>query len=730
MIIEKSWNAFALWVLLTVLPSVAFADVYYADTNGDGVTDEINTYSDYFTIYHPNLGVYRYFYVGTSYSFFRTVDLDGTPGAEVVLHQGQFLHVFNDLTGSQRGYDIGATGIPMTTGQANGLAGEEIIGFTNQGLFVVDVIRGLVSEYGLQPDLPIFNPYLSVSMPKIADTNGNGGEEIVMLRSDNRVVNVDHTNGTVAVRDVSVTTPGWITTSNLYDIADTDGKAGGEVILWRNDNAVIVLSDINGYMGMNIYPQPGLFNFSGLADTDSVLGTEIILSRNDFVVSIIRDRTGGISNYHVIQAFDVEDIGGYDGGVGADVCYATVLSDPVYRYAIIDKSGTKILVSSCNAQNQPPVASAGSALSVSPGANVTLNAQASYDPDGRIVQYSWRQTAGPAATLRGVSIATPEFVMPIVSTTTTLTFEVMVEDNKGAGGIATVTVSVVAPGVPASLTVPATSASGNYNITWAAVSGTVTHYQLQEATDGGFTVPTVVYSGASLSSSLTGKNNGTYYYRVRACNGTVCSAYTTGTNGVVVIIPLPSMPSNITVPATSTGTHAVSWGAATGTVTHYELQEAIDSSFTAPTLGYLGPSLSGPITGKTSGTYYYRVRACNNTGCSNYITGSNGVVVIAPPGMPSSITVPATNNTGSYLISWGAATGIVANYELQESSNQNFRCGFNNNSCAVYIIPDLNYSISGKTDGTYYYRVRACNNVGCSNYRTGTNGLIVLRSGM
>ena len=43
----------------------------------------------------------------------------------------------------------------------------------------------------------------------------------------------------------------------------------------------------------------------------------------------------------------------------------------------------------------------------------------------------------------------------------------------------------------------------------------------------------------------------------------------------------------------------------------YDLEEDTSASFTAPTNVYTGASTSFNVTGKTSGTFYYRARANN-----------------------------------------------------------------------------------------------------------------------
>lgn len=105
-----------------------------------------------------------------------------------------------------------------------------------------------------------------------------------------------------------------------------------------------------------------------------------------------------------------------------------------------------------------------------------------------------------------------------------------------AAGNRTQMVSGTLPGVPAAITVPSSSASGSYAISWGASTGTVTAYQLYEATNTSFAGQQLVYNGTALSTALSGRASGTYHYRVRACFDEDCSAYRTGSNGVTVAI--------------------------------------------------------------------------------------------------------------------------------------------------------------------------------------------------
>jgi hypothetical protein len=172
--------------------------------------------------------------------------------------------------------------------------------------------------------------------------------------------------------------------------------------------------------------------------------------------------------------------------------------------------------------------------------------------------------------------------------------------------------------------VPATSSTGNYQVSWGASSGAVS-YDLEESTSPTFGSTINIYTGANLSFNVAGKQNGTYYYRVRAKNSWANTAWTTGTNGCVVTLFQP--PATVNVPATSTtGYYMVSWSSVAGAVS-YDLEEDTDLNFTNPIQHYGLTNASFNVMGKTDGTYYYRARAFDGSTSSNWTLGGNGCVV-------------------------------------------------------------------------------------------------------
>lgn len=105
------------------------------------------------------------------------------------------------------------------------------------------------------------------------------------------------------------------------------------------------------------------------------------------------------------------------------------------------------------ATNRSPTANGGAAQTVDSGATVTLSGSGT-DTDGTISSYAWTQTVGTAVALSNAATAQTTFTAPTVSSATTLTFSLIVTDNRGASSAASTVNVTVNPLV-----------SGNVNVT-------------------------------------------------------------------------------------------------------------------------------------------------------------------------------------------------------------------------------------------------------------------------
>lgn len=280
------------------------------------------------------------------------------------------------------------------------------------------------------------------------------------------------------------------------------------------------------------------------------------------------------------------------------------------------------------------------------------------------------------------------------------------------GCVVSISVPPVVPAVPALITYPATSGTGNYAVTWAASTG-ATSYQLERSANSGSTW-TPVYSGAALTFSDT-VTNGTYSYRVKATNSAGSSEYRTGSSGCVVSIPappasVPAIPASITYPATSnTGKYTVAWPASSG-ATSYQLERTANNGSTW-TAVYNGTAVSYSES-VANGTYRYRLKATNSAGSSAWRTASSNCVVSIPkptrPAAPASFSYPKSSSTGTYTISWSASSGATS-YQLQRLANDG-------SWKQIYSGTAITYSESVK-NGAYKYRVRATNEAGSSVWK-------------
>jgi hypothetical protein len=99
--------------------------------------------------------------------------------------------------------------------------------------------------------------------------------------------------------------------------------------------------------------------------------------------------------------------------------------------------------------NQSPVADAGpTSIEVTEGATITLDATKSYDPDGHIVKYEWKNGVNadpgcPYGTFVNKNSPTPQFIAPgNIQSDCSNYYEVVVTDNDGKRGVDAILITV------------------------------------------------------------------------------------------------------------------------------------------------------------------------------------------------------------------------------------------------------------------------------------------------
>ncbi|MBD8900351.1 fibronectin type III domain-containing protein, partial [Rhodanobacter sp. DHG33] len=339
-----------------------------------------------------------------------------------------------------------------------------------------------------------------------------------------------------------------------------------------------------------------------------------------------------------------------------------------------------------------------------PASSSTGSATVSWTAASPVTGYTLQQSSNGGSTWTTVYSGTATSAALTGLVNGSYTYQVQACNNTGGNSVCTAwatggTLVVTLPPASApTLTVPASSTTGSYTVSWGSVA-TATSYTLQMSSNGGSSWSTAT-SGSATSWGASGQGNGSYVYRVEACNVGGCGAWSS-TGTTTVLLPPASAPS-LSVPASSaTGSYTVSWGTVS-TATSYTLQLSIDSGGWSTVQSTSATSWGA--SGQATGTYGYRVQACNASGCGPW-SGTGTINVLLPPGSAPSLSVPASSSNGSYTVSWGSVA-TASSYNLQENANGG---GWSTKQSSSAT----SWSTSGRGTGSYAYQVQACNTSGC-----------------
>ena len=127
-------------------------------------------------------------------------------------------------------------------------------------------------------------------------------------------------------------------------------------------------------------------------------------------------------------------IGAGDGLYAIHTASAGLMDSPWPKFGQNNRSTGRV--------NLAPSADAGSEQTVAPGDIVKLDASASSDSDGTIIDYYWRETSGYGINIIGNSGAQASFTAPTPSANDTLTIELTVTDNHDTPHTTTLNINI------------------------------------------------------------------------------------------------------------------------------------------------------------------------------------------------------------------------------------------------------------------------------------------------
>ncbi len=221
---------------------------------------------------------------------------------------------------------------------------------------------------------------------------------------------------------------------------------------------------------------------------------------------------------------------------------------------------------------------------------------------------------------------------------------------------------LVVPAAPTGLTAAATSPSG-IHLSWTDNSNNETSFVVERSSDGANTWTEAQATGANVTSwddaGLTA--GGTYYYRVKARNGTGDSAYSNTANAATSQ-SLPAAPSGLVADGSSTTSIHLSWVDNSSNESSFRIERSPDgiSGWTA-LKDVAANTTSWDDTGLSTGTpYSYRVKAMNSAGDTQYTNTASTSTFFTP--------VVAINAAGdSFLMSGSVSETISYNYYMQKN---------------------------------------------------------------
>ena len=223
----------------------------------------------------------------------------------------------------------------------------------------------------------------------------------------------------------------------------------------------------------------------------------------------------------------------------------------------------------------------------------------------------------------------------------------------------------VPPSVPVLYDPGDVDEDGNFIVDWSDSSdpdGVVSYYELQMATDSGFTNVVQTWTPTVSEQAVTGLGEGDYYFHVRAVDDD--DAPSGWSNVVDMLVELPNNP-----PSTPTlydpgdtddnGEFTVDWSDSTdpdpgGYIDHYELQMSNVSDFSTILQTWAPTESQQYISELGEDTYFFRVRARDNEGAYSSWSNVENITVEFLP-IPQAID----GEEGTSLLVWSIAFLII-----------------------------------------------------------------------
>ena len=228
--------------------------------------------------------------------------------------------------------------------------------------------------------------------------------------------------------------------------------------------------------------------------------------------------------------------------------------------------------------------------------------------------------------------------------------------------------------------------------------------------------PAMFISLNNLGSMVLDVNNDRLDAKFLRENGTVAD-YFTIIKGGTVTPTAPAAPSNLTAIAVSTSRIDLGWADNANNEDGFRIERSTDGTNFTEIAALPANSTAYSAASLASGTlYFFRVRAYNAVGNSNYSNSAFATTLSAPPAAPSNLTATGVSSTQINL-AWTDNADNETGFKIERCKNPKNGACTNFAQVATVGANVTTFSNTGlNKNSSYRYRVRAANAAGDSAY--------------
>ncbi len=294
---------------------------------------------------------------------------------------------------------------------------------------------------------------------------------------------------------------------------------------------------------------------------------------------------------------------------------------------------------------------------------------------------------------------------------TTYYFRVRAYDGLANGDYSAVATAATLPppAAPGGLVATPLSVS-SITLTWTDNSPTETGFKIERSTDSvAYTQVATVGAGVTAYTNLYLAAGTTYYYRVRAYEGTANSGYSNVASATT--LPPPPAPSSLSATALSATSIKLTWADNSTTETGFKIERSTDGvSFSQ--VGSVGANVTSYTASSllAATMYFFRVRAYEGSANGGYSNVASATT-LPPPPAPSSLSATALSAT-SIKLTWTDNSTTETGFKIERSLD-----GLSWAQVGTVGANVVGYTNTNLTPSTLYsFRVRAYDGTANGDY--------------